>query len=161
MTTNRTRPTGGARRSAGTPRVRRGRRGCVCQDGEIDYKDVGAMRRFVNERGKIGSPRRTGASAKCQRELAIAVKRARHLALIPYAPHHKHMTDTVQESAQQRGNAISRPLATDGQPGPAASQPSDSDSRESSASEAGPVESGTDDADASAEETRDVEQTGG
>lgn len=159
MTTNRTRPTGGARRSAGTPRVRRGRRGCLCQDGEIDYKDVGAMRRFVNERGKIGSPRRTGASAKCQRELAIAVKRARHLALIPYAPHHKHMTDSVQESAQQRNNLISRQPAPDGQQVPAVAQASDSASDEPTVSKARASSSETDD-DASTEELGDVEQNG-
>ena len=101
MTTNRNNTSGGGRRSAGTPRMRRGRRGCPCQDGEVDYKDAAKMRRFVNERGKIGSPRRTGATAKCQRELAIAVKRARHLALIPMAPHHRHLTESVQDASQQ------------------------------------------------------------
>lgn len=101
MTTNRNNQSGGGRRSAGTPRMRRNRRGCVCQDGEINYKDAAQMRRFVNERGKIGSPRRTGASAKCQRELATAVKRARHLAIIPMAPHHRHLTESVQDASQQ------------------------------------------------------------
>ena len=58
------------------------------------------MRRFVNERGKINGPRRTGASAKNQRLVAQAVKRARHLALIPMAPHHNSVTEAVQDSSQ-------------------------------------------------------------
>ena len=156
MTTNSTRPTGNIRRSAGTPRMRRVRRGSLGQDGEIDYKDAGAMRRFVNERGKIASPRRTGASAKSQRELAIAVKRARHLALIPFAPHHKHMTDSVQESSPHRDSATRNQPAVEGPPGPTVAPPSGSASQGASTTTpaAATVES-----DASHEESADVEQT--
>ena len=50
----------------------------------IDFKDVDLLRGFVPERGKIMSKRATGTSAKYQRMLAIAIKRARHLALLPY-----------------------------------------------------------------------------
>jgi small subunit ribosomal protein S18 len=50
----------------------------------IDYKDIELLRRFVTERGKISPRRNTGTSAKYQRMLATAVKRARHLALLPY-----------------------------------------------------------------------------
>lgn len=50
----------------------------------IDYKDLELLRRFVSERGKISPRRNTGTSPKMQRELAKAVKRARHLALLPY-----------------------------------------------------------------------------
>ncbi len=50
----------------------------------IDYKDIELLRRFVSERGKISPRRNTGTSPKMQRELAKAVKRARHLALLPY-----------------------------------------------------------------------------
>lgn len=50
----------------------------------IDYKDVNLLRRFVNERGKILPRRITGTSARHQRRLAVAIKRARHLALLPY-----------------------------------------------------------------------------
>ena len=51
----------------------------------IDYKDVKLLQRFVSERGKIVPSRITAVSAKKQRELARAIKRARVLALLPYA----------------------------------------------------------------------------
>ena len=50
----------------------------------IDYKDDKLLRKFVNERGKIVSRKISGTSATYQRELAIALKRARHLALLPF-----------------------------------------------------------------------------
>ena len=50
----------------------------------IDYKDIELLKRFVTERGKISPRRNTGTSAKFQRMLASAVKRARHVALLPY-----------------------------------------------------------------------------
>ncbi len=52
---------------------------------EIDYKDVKLLQRFISERGKIVPSRITAVSSKKQRELARAVKRARFLALLPYA----------------------------------------------------------------------------
>ena len=51
---------------------------------KIDYKDVRLLSRFVSERGKIVPSRITAVSAKKQRELARAIKRARFLALMPY-----------------------------------------------------------------------------
>jgi len=51
---------------------------------KIDYKDVRLLQRFISERGKIVPSRITAVSAKKQRELAQAIKRARHLALLPY-----------------------------------------------------------------------------
>lgn len=51
---------------------------------KIDYKDVKLLSRFISERGKIVPSRITAVSAKRQRELAQAIKRARHLALLPY-----------------------------------------------------------------------------
>jgi small subunit ribosomal protein S18 len=51
---------------------------------KIDYKDVKLLQRYVSERGKIVPSRITAVSAKKQRELAIAIKRARFLALLPY-----------------------------------------------------------------------------
>jgi small subunit ribosomal protein S18 len=51
---------------------------------KIDYKDIKLMQRFLSERGKIMPSRITAVSAKKQRELAIAIKRARFLALLPY-----------------------------------------------------------------------------
>lgn len=58
---------------------------CTDKEMQIDYKDSGKLRRFVLEDGKIRPRRQTGACAKHQRELARAIKRARHLALLPYA----------------------------------------------------------------------------
>ena len=51
---------------------------------KIDYKDVKLLQRFLSERGKMVPSRITAVSAKKQRELAKAIKRARYLALIPY-----------------------------------------------------------------------------
>ncbi|EAO52773.1 SSU ribosomal protein S18P [Bacillus thuringiensis serovar israelensis ATCC 35646] len=50
----------------------------------IDYKDVDLLKRFVSERGKILPRRVTGTSAKYQRKLTVAIKRARQMALLPY-----------------------------------------------------------------------------
>ena len=50
----------------------------------IDYKDVALLKRFLSPRGKILPSRITGVSAKYQRRLAVAIKRARHLALLPF-----------------------------------------------------------------------------
>jgi small subunit ribosomal protein S18 len=50
----------------------------------IDFKDVELLKRFTSDRGKILPRRVTGTSAKWQRPLAIAIKRARHMALLPY-----------------------------------------------------------------------------
>ncbi len=69
----------------------RGRRGkkkvcafCVDRVDNIDYKDVARLRRYLSERAKIVPRRVTGTCAHHQRELTIAIKRARHLALFPY-----------------------------------------------------------------------------
>ncbi|MFC4270803.1 30S ribosomal protein S18 [Sneathiella chungangensis] len=51
---------------------------------KIDYKDVKLLQRYVSERGKIMPSRITAVSSKKQRELATAIKRARHLALLPF-----------------------------------------------------------------------------
>ena len=50
----------------------------------IDYKDLSLLRRFISDRGKVRSRRVTGLSRQHQRELALAVKRARELAMLPY-----------------------------------------------------------------------------
>ena len=50
----------------------------------IDYKDVELLKRFISANGKIIPRRVTGTSAKCQRQLAAAIKRARQMALLPY-----------------------------------------------------------------------------
>ncbi|MGH2443210.1 MAG: 30S ribosomal protein S18 [Chloroflexota bacterium] len=88
---------GGARPSSGPPgaRPRRDYRNynrrkvcafCVDHVTEIDYKDLGRLRRYMSERGKIEPRRKTGNCAKHQRRLTNALKRARLLALLPYTP---------------------------------------------------------------------------
>ena len=66
--------------------LRRRKKVCVfCgKDNVIDYKDITKLRRFISERGKILPRRITGNCAKHQRALTVAIKRARHLALLPY-----------------------------------------------------------------------------
>jgi small subunit ribosomal protein S18 len=64
------------------------RKSCYfCKDKvqEIDYKNTNQLRRYVSEKGKIRSRRITGACRKHQRQVAVAVKRAREVALLPYA----------------------------------------------------------------------------
>ena len=55
---------------------------------EIDYKDLGTLRQYLSENGKIVPSRITGTKAKDQRQLQAAIKRARFLALIPYTDNH-------------------------------------------------------------------------
>lgn len=76
---------------ADASKVRRGgmrRRKKVCvfcgKDNVIDYKDTNKLKRYVSERGKILPRRITGNCAKHQRALTVAIKRARHIALMPY-----------------------------------------------------------------------------
>lgn len=67
--------------------TRRRRKVCVfCTDknATMDYKDVNKLKRYVSERGKILPRRITGNCAKHQRALTVAIKRARHVALMPY-----------------------------------------------------------------------------
>ncbi len=57
---------------------------CVDKVDVIDYKDIGKLRRYLSERAKILPRRVTGTCACHQRSLTVAIKRARHLALLPY-----------------------------------------------------------------------------
>ena len=65
---------------------------CVDKVEVIEYKDAAKLRRYISDRAKIEPRRRTGTCAKHQRALAIALKRARHLALLPYTPTHIRQT---------------------------------------------------------------------
>lgn len=56
----------------------------------IDYKDTAKLRMFISERGKIRSRRVTGLTVQQQRQVAIAIKNAREMALLPYAPSPDH-----------------------------------------------------------------------
>jgi small subunit ribosomal protein S18 len=65
---------------------------CVDHVAHIDYKDVGKLRRYLSDRGKIEPRRKTGTCAKHQRRLTMALKRARHIALLPYTAEHIRLT---------------------------------------------------------------------
>jgi len=61
---------------------------CADKAETVDYKDTTKLRRYISDRGKIEPRRRTGTCAKHQRALALAIKKARHLALLPYTASH-------------------------------------------------------------------------
>lgn len=77
----RSKPRGG-RRYYSRPRVCQF---CTDPSSKIDYKQVDMMHRFITEEGKIRPRRQTGTCAKHQRQLAKGIKRARHMALLPFA----------------------------------------------------------------------------
>lgn len=68
---------------------------CANKAEVIDYKEPVKIRRYILEGGKIAPRRKTGVCAKHQRALAVAIKRGRHLALLPYVPAHIHKTEGV------------------------------------------------------------------
>ena len=57
---------------------------CKAKVDEVDYKNAPQLRRYISEKGKIRSRRITGACRRHQRQLAVAIKRAREMALLPY-----------------------------------------------------------------------------
>lgn len=82
-------------RSSGRSRGRGGYRSrrkfcefCADRIDIIDYKDIGLLRRYLTDQGKIRARRKTGTCARHQRRLSRAIKRARHLALLPYTAEH-------------------------------------------------------------------------
>ncbi len=77
-------------RDSQTPRKKRTCRFCDAKEVYIDYKDEKRLSRFVTEQGKIIPKRITGTCARHQRQLVQAIKRARHLALLPY------VSDTIR-----------------------------------------------------------------
>ena len=68
---------------------------CVGNIKVIDYKDPPKLRSYISHTGKIQPRRKTGVCAKHQRALAMAIKRARHLALLPYAPDHIYKVGSI------------------------------------------------------------------
>ena len=68
-----------------------------CQDKveNIDYKNASILRPYISDRGKIAPRRKSGVCARHQRRLAMAIKRARHLALLPYVAAHIRKTGGV------------------------------------------------------------------
>lgn len=71
---------------------------CADKVGAIDYKDPVKLRSYISDRAKILPRRNTGTCAKHQRALAVAIKRARHLALLPYVPVHVREVGSVEVS---------------------------------------------------------------
>src|ERR1051326_8305550 len=65
---------------------------CVDKIKEVDYKDLGRLRRFLSDRAKIEPRRKTGTCARHQRSLNVALKRARQLALLPFTAEHIRIT---------------------------------------------------------------------
>ena len=82
-----TRPPGGLEppRAAAGPIGKKNCWFCRMKIDEVDYKDANQLRRYISEKGKIRSRRITGACRRHQRQVAVAVKRAREMALLPYA----------------------------------------------------------------------------
>lgn len=94
---------GGHRNSGGDDDRGGGKRGgyfqgrrkvCPIKLEEIDWKNMDSLRYFVSESGSIRSRRKTGATAKIQRRAAVAIKRARHMALLPYTGEHVRLSGT-------------------------------------------------------------------
>jgi len=75
---------------------------CVDKVTYIDYKDIARLRRHLSERGKIEPRRKTGTCARHQRALAVALKRARHVALLPYTAEHIRLSGMVLRSPEDR-----------------------------------------------------------
>lgn len=100
-------------------RVRRGKpKVCVfCSEHIewVDYKDTNVLRRFVTDRGKIKARSNTGTCAQHQRDVAMAVKLARELALLPYVVR----TLVGDKAGGRRGRGPGRPTGRPGQDSPA------------------------------------------
>jgi small subunit ribosomal protein S18 len=104
---------GGDRGSGGPGGPRRPRRKvcsfCVDKVQKIDYKDVGRIRRYISERGKIDPRRKSGSCAKHQRMLTTALKRARFMALLPYTADHVRGLMSPQARAMAGGPPPPKP----------------------------------------------------
>ncbi len=132
---------------------------CVDKIKEVDYKDLGRLRRFLSERGKIEPRRKTGTCAAHQRSLNVALKRARGLAMLPFTAEHIRITGVpVREpgAGPFRGGRGPRPgdVPEGGEEAPAA------DAAAPGADGTAPAADGTVAAAASAEVPAPVEDTG-
>ena len=129
------------RPAEGKGRVRRGRpkacRFCTESAVWVDYKDVNLLARFLNDRGRIKSRGSTGTCAQHQRDVAVAIKTARELALLPYA-----VRTVAADPSDRRGGLRRGPVRTP--------SPVDTDVAPGGRSEPGTVGDG---ADGSAEDT--------
>ena len=82
-------------KSRGKNIVRRPERIGYCPEEGFDYKSIGLLKKYISETGKIDSAKRNGISSKCQRSLTTAIKRARHMALLPFASNHNYDTSLL------------------------------------------------------------------
>jgi ribosomal protein S18 len=101
--------------AAGGGRPRRGRpKVCIfCREHAdwVDYKDIGVLKRFINDRGRIRARGATGTCAQHQRDLATAIKTARELALLPYQVRNAASDVRSGRGGDRRGNASNAPGA--------------------------------------------------
>jgi small subunit ribosomal protein S18 len=84
-------------------RFGRGRKACTfCVEkiDAIDYKSVNRIRRYMSDRARIESGKRTGTCARHQRMLRLAIKRARLMAMLPFAPNHLRVTGPVSQGGR-------------------------------------------------------------
>ncbi len=99
---------------------------CVDKIQEVDYKDLGRLRRYLSERGKIEPRRKTGTCATHQRSLNVALKRARQLAMLPFTAEHIRVTGVlVREPGAPpfRGGRGPRPMDGEAAAEPAEAAP--------------------------------------
>ncbi|HET8567617.1 MAG TPA: 30S ribosomal protein S18 [Candidatus Limnocylindria bacterium] len=90
---------------------------CVEKVQRIDYKDVGRIRRYLSDRGKIDPRRKSGSCSKHQRMLTIALKRARLMALLPYTAEHVRAMMSPQARAMAGGPPPPKPERPPYRPG--------------------------------------------
>ena len=102
---------GGDRPRYGGPRRPRRKVCAFCVDKvqKIDFKEVGRIRRYISDRGKIDPRRKSGTCAKHQRMLTAALKRARHMALLPYTAEHVRSLMSPQARAMAGGPPPPKP----------------------------------------------------
>jgi small subunit ribosomal protein S18 len=104
---------------------------CVDKIKEVDYKDLGRLRRFLSDRAKIEPRRKTGTCAAHQRSLNVALKRARQLALLPFTAEHIRITGMLLRepgTPPWRGTRVPRPVEAPeiiAEPPDAAASPTD------------------------------------
>ena len=88
----------------------------------MDYKDVDRLRRLVSDRGRIEPRRKTGLTAKDQRKLTRAIKRARHVALLPYTAAHLRVTSAYRQASRAARYDPPAPPAAEPEAAPAVAE---------------------------------------
>lgn len=119
---------------------------CADKIKVIDYKDIARLRRYLSDRAKIEPRRKTGSCAKHQRMLTTALKRARHMALLPYTAEHVREVMSPQQRAAVGGPPPERPALRPftppppGEPRPTESRPPEIRPPEARTAETRPAE---------------------